>query len=279
MSKINSNHTSQTHHSSSRSRRRITVPLTNIEYGAYCSFTLHMQKRMRNEHSEKINVSAAVCIPCQKTQMIQFSDSSISDLLIILSKIREAAKQIEYKWSNLLSETERKKWESISYAHKSRSTEKKISSKDKVNPSLEKNTAPSQKRKAECETPKTSPTKTKKPKTAPKNIYSSDAYEFLKPKRPTTAYLFFAQEMRPKIKTLHPEFTGLTVTKELGKLWAGLSVMLKLKYKQMEERARNDYLRKVKEWQRKYHLNECISIEEKKNGSKKIASIPDKERS
>lgn len=179
-----------------------------------------------------------------------------------------------------MSETEKKKWESISYAHKSHSTEQKISSKDKVNPPRKENTTQPQKRKAECETPKSSPTKTKKPKkpkTSSKNIHSN-AYEFLKPKRPMTAYLFFAQEMRPKIKKLHPEFTGLTVTKELGKLWAGLSVMLKLKYKQMEESARNDYLREVKEWQKKYHPNACVSMNENnENGSKEKVSIPDKE--
>lgn len=95
--------------------------------------------------------------------------------------------------------------------------------------------------------------------------------EFLKPKRPMTAYLFFAQEMRPKIKSLHPEYSGLTVTKELGKLWAGLSVMLKLKYKQLEEKARNEYLREVRLWQKRYHPDDYLALEEARQMHSDIA--------
>lgn len=78
--------------------------------------------------------------------------------------------------------------------------------------------------------------------------------EIPKPKRPLTAYLFFTQEMRPRIKQLHPSHPGIAVTRELGRIWASLDFLAKYKYKQLEFEARKVYIRDMKKWK-----SECDS--------------------
>jgi hypothetical protein len=70
-----------------------------------------------------------------------------------------------------------------------------------------------------------------------------------------TAYLFFAQEMRPKIKQLHPEYPGITVTKEIGVMWQNMSVYAKLNYKRLEIEARKEYMTSLKKWKDKCDVN------------------------
>ena len=69
-----------------------------------------------------------------------------------------------------------------------------------------------------------------------------------KPGRPMTAYLFFSQELRPKLKKQFPHYAGMTITKELGKMWSRLGRAGKRKYKQLELDARGQYEREVKRW-------------------------------
>ena len=42
------------------------------------------------------------------------------------------------------------------------------------------------------------------------------------PKRPSTAYIFFSTEMRPKIRDDYPDLTLSERSKLMGKLWANL---------------------------------------------------------
>ena len=42
------------------------------------------------------------------------------------------------------------------------------------------------------------------------------------PKRPSTAYIFFNAEMRPKVKEEHPELGLSERSKLVGKMWANL---------------------------------------------------------
>ncbi len=185
----------------------------------------------------------------------------------IFHQIREVANHIEYQWSNVLSEKDKKSWELLSLrnhnVNKRKAEDAQLASNtEKVRTTQVQVVYHPQIKNHNNETSSSSKTNKKGGESIVATTSSLGEIEFLKPKRPMTAYLFFAQEMRPKIKSLHPEYTGLTVTKELGKLWAGLSVMLKLKYKQLEETARNAYLREVREWQKRYHPDDYLALEE-----------------
>jgi len=81
-----------------------------------------------------------------------------------------------------------------------------------------------------------------------KNDTSTTPNEESKPKRPMSAYLFFAQEMRPKIKRLNPAYPGIAVTRELGRIWSRLDFFAKLKYKQLEFDARKNYIKQMMKW-------------------------------
>ncbi|CAL8137646.1 unnamed protein product [Orchesella dallaii] len=61
------------------------------------------------------------------------------------------------------------------------------------------------------------------------------------PKRPTTAFFFFAQVERPKVRAEHPEYKVTEVSKELGKLWGAMKPEEKQKYNDKAARDRDRY--------------------------------------
>lgn len=50
------------------------------------------------------------------------------------------------------------------------------------------------------------------------------------PKRATTAFFFFAQEERARVRAAHPEFKVTEISKELGKMWKDLQPDQKAKF-------------------------------------------------
>ena len=96
----------------------------------------------------------------------------------------------------------------------------------------------------------------------------SSSDEALKPKRPMTAYLFFAQEMRPRIKERYPNFTGITVTKHIGKMWSNLNAIERIKYKYQERSARVSYMVEMRTW-----MSECETAS-RLSSTMSQASIP-----
>jgi len=69
------------------------------------------------------------------------------------------------------------------------------------------------------------------------------------PKKPMSAYMFFVNELRPKLKVERPELGILEVSKEAGKLWGSMDAEAKAKYeamaaedKQRYERAQANYV-------------------------------------
>ena len=63
-------------------------------------------------------------------------------------------------------------------------------------------------------TPTSSPSKRKRGSHEPKDPNA--------PKRPSTAYLFFNSEMRPKVKKEQPDLTVSERAKVVGNMWASL---------------------------------------------------------
>jgi hypothetical protein len=64
------------------------------------------------------------------------------------------------------------------------------------------------------------------------------------PKRPTTSFLYFSVEMRPKIKEKNPEMTFGELGKKIGELFRALTPDEKEKY---ETKAKEDKIRYTKE--------------------------------
>lgn len=61
------------------------------------------------------------------------------------------------------------------------------------------------------------------------------------PKRPTTAFFFFAQDQRGKIKEENPDMKITEISKELGRLWKELSDKQKEKYTAMAVKDKGRY--------------------------------------
>ncbi|ODM95316.1 High mobility group protein DSP1 [Orchesella cincta] len=68
------------------------------------------------------------------------------------------------------------------------------------------------------------------------------------PKRATTAFFFFAQVERSKVRAEHPEYKVTEVSKELGKMWGLMKPEEKEQYEQMAVRDRERYQHELKKY-------------------------------
>lgn len=200
------------------------------EFSGYCCFSLQNQHDLRKELAPN-------------------------------AKVDEIASKIEHRWSNELTQQERDHWEKLAKIcpnKKSRNTTSCKRGEEEL--TISKNVA--EIKALSKETPRKNGLKRNEDN--PKS--SSD--EALKPKRPMTAYLFFAQEMRPRIKERHPNFPGITVTKHIGKMWANLNVLERIKYKHQERSARVTYMMEMRTW-----MSECETVS-RLSSTMSQASIP-----
>ena len=65
------------------------------------------------------------------------------------------------------------------------------------------------------------------------------------PKKPKTAFLFFTAEMRPKLKSEHPELSFGDLGRKLGEMFRGLDESKKQKYEAMANDEKKRYKEKV----------------------------------
>jgi len=65
------------------------------------------------------------------------------------------------------------------------------------------------------------------------------------PKRSLSAFFWFCNDERPRVKGLNPEYRVGDVAKELGKLWAVMNPEMKRKYEAMSERDKARYEREM----------------------------------
>lgn len=76
---------------------------------------------------------------------------------------------------------------------------------------------------------------------APKKRGGKPKKERTGPKRPTSAYLYFCEAMRNKVKEENPDMSGKDITTELGKRWKSLSEKEKAPYNAKGEQDRARY--------------------------------------
>lgn len=67
-----------------------------------------------------------------------------------------------------------------------------------------------------------------------------------KPKRALSAFFFYANDERAKVRTLNPDFSVGEVAKELGRQWNELSETVKAPYEKQAEEDRARYDREMK---------------------------------
>ncbi|XP_071559580.1 uncharacterized protein [Temnothorax nylanderi] len=65
------------------------------------------------------------------------------------------------------------------------------------------------------------------------------------PKRALSAFFYFCQELRGKMRELHPEMGVGDIAKELGKLWMSTDLQTKSKYMAVAEEDRARYEREI----------------------------------
>lgn len=63
------------------------------------------------------------------------------------------------------------------------------------------------------------------------------------PKRSLSAFFWFCNDERSKIRGMNPEYTVGDVAKELGRMWAGVDPQTRERYNQMSERDKQRYQR------------------------------------
>lgn len=63
------------------------------------------------------------------------------------------------------------------------------------------------------------------------------------PKRSLSAFFWFCNDERPKIRGMNPEYTVGDVAKELGRMWAGVDPQTRERYNLMAERDKQRYQR------------------------------------
>lgn len=94
-----------------------------------------------------------------------------------------------------------------------------------------------------------------------------------KPKRPLSAYFYFAKEMRPKIKLQYPNLGGNDVTKEIGIMWSRLDLTQKQPYVYLEQEAKDEYDKAMEEWKESLLGNNMDSTESSfENGNNEEAN-------
>merc|ERR1719447_2373129 len=65
------------------------------------------------------------------------------------------------------------------------------------------------------------------------------------PKRPITAYFFFAADKRPEIRAQHPEYTITEVASQIGQKWRSLDDEDKQPYEEKAAKDKDRYLREL----------------------------------
>ncbi|GKY95720.1 hypothetical protein MPSEU_000532800 [Mayamaea pseudoterrestris] len=130
--------------------------------------------------------------------------------------VAEISRQSAILWKRL-SETERKHWE-------------EMATKDKERYNIEKATY-------------TGPwqVSTKRAKKDPSA-----------PKRPMSAFLYFAQEHRSQIKHAHPDTKNTDISKQLGEMWRSLTEAVRKPYIDQERTAREQYKIDINEWRKEH---------------------------
>ena len=71
-----------------------------------------------------------------------------------------------------------------------------------------------------------------------------------RPKRPTTAYLYFTQKGREKLRKENPDLSFSDMGRGLGELWRSLSAEEKAPYYEMHKADRERYEKEEAEWKR-----------------------------
>jgi len=69
-----------------------------------------------------------------------------------------------------------------------------------------------------------------------------------KPKRAKTSYLYFCEEMRPRVKEDNPDLKLGGTMKVLGKMWAEVSEGDKKKYRELYEEDKKRYEEEIDEY-------------------------------
>jgi hypothetical protein len=68
------------------------------------------------------------------------------------------------------------------------------------------------------------------------------------PKRGTTAYIYFCQDKRPKLKDSNPEMKGKEITTELSSMWKNISDKKRVKYTDLATEDKKRYTDELKEY-------------------------------
>lgn len=119
-------------------------------------------------------------------------------------------------------------------------------------------------------------TKTKKAKTsssnksAPIKKSSGKKKDPNAPKRAMTAYMYYSQEMRPRLKEDHPDFSFGELSKALGKKYSERSDQEKQKYEEMAKNDKDRYEKQMSNYEPPEPSDD--SGEESKTGSGKAAA-------
>ncbi|TMW59463.1 hypothetical protein Poli38472_004532 [Pythium oligandrum] len=68
------------------------------------------------------------------------------------------------------------------------------------------------------------------------------------PKRASSAFLFYSQVMRPRIKADHPDMKNTEISKQLGEAWGKATEAQKAPFIEKEKEDRDRYKREMEEW-------------------------------
>lgn len=147
--------------------------------------------------------------------------------------IDDIARRIEYYWRNMSNE-DKKSWEKAVHIRSShnRTSTRDASEKDNI-AAVESNSV--------HEDPALK-SKQSHPETVANSIESK------KPKRPVTAYIFFAKKMRALIQRKNPNMPGLDITKEIANLWSRTKEEDRAPYDKLEAESRKVYFKEMRKW-------------------------------
>ena len=91
-----------------------------------------------------------------------------------------------------------------------------------------------------------------------------NTYFFLFSYKNRSAFFWFAQDERPKVRAANPSFAVGDIAKELGRRWSEVSPTLKSKYEGKAEKDRERYVRDKQDFQQ--------MLKDEKNGIGSIKS-------
>ncbi|DAZ98838.1 TPA: hypothetical protein N0F65_000994 [Lagenidium giganteum] len=85
------------------------------------------------------------------------------------------------------------------------------------------------------------------------------------PKRASSAFLFYSQVMRPRIKAEHPEMKNTDISKQLGEAWAKATEQQKAPFAEKEREDRARYRREMEEWNNNKAEREFVESQQQYN--------------